>query len=237
MSYCADSKLKAKQAVNKRRKCEEEEKKAGVKRLKTDLTSDLSESSDSENTQKSAVHFSCSSSSSLSSSSSSSSPSSEPNSENELKSHSNNTKLSLLKKEEDEKALRVQSTNSSDSSSVIDRLSPWVDLQATEEHKKAVVKEIGKMITKEEEELVAITQITQLPQQQIPLTCDSVQSSIIGKNPLKGITRPAAVIYTLIINNSSLNFFSLNRVSCRSFSISDTIAVHHPQWQCDRDHR
>lgn len=187
MCYCADSKLKAKQAVNKRRKCEEDEKKGGVKRLKTDATSDLSESSDSENTHKSAVHFLCSSSSSLSSSSSSSSSSSEPNSENELKSRSSNTKINILKKEEDEKPLCVQSTNSNDSSSVIDRLSPWVDLQATQENKKAVIKEISKMITKEEEELVAVTQITQLRSQQISLMCDSVQGSIIGKNPLKGI--------------------------------------------------
>lgn len=193
MCYCADSKLKAKQAVNKRRKCEENEKKDAVKRLKTDMTSDLSESSDSENTHKSTVHFSCSSSSSLSSSSSSSSSSSEPNSENELKSRSSNTKLNILKKEEDEKPLRVQSTNSSDSSSVIDRLSPWVDLQVTEENKKAVVKEIGKMITKEEEELVAVTQITQLPRQQISLMGDSVQGSIIGRNPLKGIMSQATV--------------------------------------------
>lgn len=193
MCYCADSKLKAKQAVNKRRKCEEDEKKDAVKRLKTDMTSDLSESSDSENTHKSTVRFSCSSSSSLSSSSSSSSSSSEPNSENELKSRSSNTKLNILKKEEDEKPLRVQSTNSSDSSSVFDRLSPWVDLQATEENKKAVVKEIGKMITKEEEELVAVTQITQLPRQQISLMGDSVQGSIIGRNPLKGIMSQATV--------------------------------------------
>lgn len=193
MFYCADSKLKVKQAVNKRRKCEEDEKKAGVKRLKTDTTSDLSESSDSENTHKSTVHFSSSSSSSLSSSSSSSSSSSEPNSENELKSRSSNPKLSILKKEEEEKPLRVQSTNNSDSSSVIDRLSPWMDLQATEENKKVAVKEIGKMITKEEEELVAVTQITQLPRHQIPLICDSVQGSIIGKNPLKGIVSQATV--------------------------------------------
>lgn len=157
------------------------------------MTSDLSESSDSENTHKSTVRFSCSSSSSLSSSSSSSSSSSEPNSENELKSRSSETKLNILKKEENEKPLHVQSTNSSDSSSVIDRLSPWVDLQATEENKKAAGKEIGKMITKEEEELVAVTQITQLPRQQIPLMCDSVQGSIIGKNPLKGIMSQATV--------------------------------------------
>lgn len=183
---CTDSKLKAKQAVNKRkRNCEEDEKKAGVKHLRIDVTSDLSESSDSENTHKSTVHFSYSSSLFLSSSSSSSS---EPNSENELKSHSNNTKLNILKK--DEKPLRLQSINISDSATTIDQLSPWVDFQETEQNKKAD-KETGKMITKEEEELVAVTQITQLPQQQIPLMCDSLQGSIIRKNVVKGIMSKA----------------------------------------------
>lgn len=190
--------------MNKRRKGEEDEKKAGVKRLKTDMTSDLSESSDSENAHKSTVHFSCSSSS-LSSSSSSSSSSSEPNSENELKSCGSNTKLNILKKEEEEeeKPLRVLSTNSSDSSSVIDRLSPWVDVKASEENKKAVIKEMSKMITAEEEELVAVTQITQVPRQQISLICESVQGSLIGKHPLKGITSQAAV--NLHHNHSSLS--------------------------------
>uniref|UniRef100_A0A674MWP9 Probable JmjC domain-containing histone demethylation protein 2C n=1 Tax=Takifugu rubripes TaxID=31033 RepID=A0A674MWP9_TAKRU len=179
-----NSKLKAKQAVNKRkRNCEEDEKKAGVKHLRIDITSDLSESSDSENTHKSTVHFSYSSSLFLSSSSSSSSSSSEPNSENDLKSHSNNTKLNILKK--DDKPLRLQSINISDSATTIDQLSPWVDFQETEQNKKAD-KETGKMITKEEEELVAVTQITQLPQQQIPLMCDSLQGSIIRKNIVKG---------------------------------------------------
>lgn len=70
-----------------------------------------------------------------------------------------------------------------------------MDLQATEENKKAVVKEIGKMITKEEEELVAVTQITQLPRQRIPLICDSVQGSIIEKNPLKGMSQATVNIY------------------------------------------
>lgn len=186
---CTDSKLKAKQAVNKRRNCEEDERKAGVKRLRIDVTSDLSESSDSENTHKSTVHFSYSSSSSLASSSSLSSSSSEPNSENELKSHSNNTKLIILKK--DEKPLRLQSINISDSTTTIDQLSPWVDFQETEQNKKAD-KKMGKMITKEEEEeLVAVTQITQLPQQQIPLMCDSLQGSIIRKNIVKGIMSKA----------------------------------------------
>lgn len=184
---CTDSKLKAKQAVDKRkRNCEEDEKKAGVKRLRIDVTSDLSESSDSENTHKSTVHFSYSSSSSLSSSSSSSS--SEPNSENELKSHSNNTKLNILKK--DEKPLRLQSINVSDSATTVDQLSPGVDFQETEQNEKAD-KETGKMITKEEEELVAVTQITQLPQQQIPMMCDSLQGSIIRKNIVKGIMSKA----------------------------------------------
>lgn len=183
---CADSKLKAKQAVNKRRNCEEDEK-ASVKRPKIDVTSDLSESSDSENTHKSNVHVSCSSSSSLSFSSSSSSSSSEPNSENEQKTRRRNTKLNIFKKE-NEKPLRLQSTNISDSTSVVDRLSRLVDFQATEQNMKAV-NEMGEIITKEE--LVAITQITQLPQQQIPLMCDSFQDSAIGKSIVKGIMSQA----------------------------------------------
>lgn len=177
--------------MNKRRKCEEDEK-ACVKRLKIDVTSDLSESSDSEIAHKSNVHVLCSSSSSLSFSSSSSSSSSEPNSENEQKTRNRNTKLNIFKKE-DEKPLLLQSTNISDSTSVIDRLSPLVDFQATEQNKKAV-NEMGKMITKEEE-LVAITQITQLPQQQIPLMCDSFQGSIIGKNIVKGMSQATTKMF------------------------------------------
>lgn len=189
---CTDSKLKAKQAMNKRRNCEEDKKKAGVKRLRIDVTSDLSESSDSENTHKSTVHFSYSSSSSLASSSSSSSSSSEPNSENELKSHSNNTKLNILKK--DEKPLHLQSINISDSTTTIDQLSPWMNFQETVQNKKAD-KKMGKMITKEEEELVAVTQITQLPQQQIPLMCDSLHGSIIRKNIVKGMSKAPAKMF------------------------------------------
>lgn len=184
---CTDSKLKAKQAMNKHRNCEEDEKKSGVKRLRIDGTSDLSESSDSENTHKSTVHFSYSSSS-LASSSSSSSSSSEPNSENELKSHDNNTKVNILKK--DKKPLRLQSIMVGDSATTIDQLSPWVDFQETEQNKKAD-KKMGKVITKEEEELVAVTQITQLPQQQIPLMCDRLQGSIVRKNVVKGIMSKA----------------------------------------------
>lgn len=122
------------------------------------------------------------------SSSSSSSSSSEPNSENELKTRSSDVKPSVVsKKEEDEKPL-MQGTKMNDSSSLIGRLSPWVDLQAAEDSKKGVVKETGKMITKEEEELVAVTQITQSPRQQTPLMSDIVQGSVIesSKNTVKG---------------------------------------------------
>lgn len=93
----------------------------------------------------------------------------------------------VSKKEEDEKPL-LQSTKMNDSSSLIGRLSPWVELQAAEDSKKGVVKETGKMITKEEEELVAVTQITQSPRQQMPLMSDTIQGGIMesSKNTVKG---------------------------------------------------
>ncbi|KAK1882119.1 putative JmjC domain containing histone demethylation protein 2C, partial [Dissostichus eleginoides] len=131
---------KAKQAVNKRRKGEEEEKKASLKRLKTDITSDLSESSDSENP--------------------------------------------LNKREEEEKPL-MPANKMNDSSSLIGRLSPWAELQ--EDTKKGVVKETSKITTKEEEELVAVTQITQSPRQQTPVMPDSLQAGSMesSKNTVK----------------------------------------------------
>ncbi|KAF0024998.1 hypothetical protein F2P81_021879, partial [Scophthalmus maximus] len=60
----------------------------------------------------------------------------------------------ISKMEEDEKPLML-GTKINNSSSLIGRLSPWVELQATEESKKGVVKETGKIIMKEVEELVA----------------------------------------------------------------------------------
>ncbi|XP_052466860.1 probable JmjC domain-containing histone demethylation protein 2C isoform X2 [Carassius gibelio] len=96
------SKNKSKQ-TNKRRKADEEDKKSGLKRLKTE-TSDLSESSDSENSNKRSVDSS-----------------SEHSSENELKCKST-SKVS----EEEEKS---QGSKPVDELSVINRLSPWDEMQ------------------------------------------------------------------------------------------------------------
>lgn len=89
--------------------------------------------------------------------------------------------------EEDEKPL-LQGPKTNDSSSVIGRLSPWAELQATEDVKKSVVKETSKMLSKEDEELVAVTQITQSPRQQTPLMSDVVQGGVLenSKNTVKG---------------------------------------------------
>uniref|UniRef100_A0A3Q3VYN8 Probable JmjC domain-containing histone demethylation protein 2C n=1 Tax=Mola mola TaxID=94237 RepID=A0A3Q3VYN8_MOLML len=161
-----NSKSKVKQAMSKRRKGEEDEKKAGLKRLKTDMTSDLSESSDSENPNNKGT----------------------PNSENELKTRSSDVKSSGVSKTEEDEKLLFQVTKRNDSSTLIGRLSPWVELQAVEDSKKGVVKETGKMITKEEEDLVAVTHITQSPQQQMAL--DTVQGGIIesSKHTMKGLS-------------------------------------------------
>uniref|UniRef100_A0A671SK64 Probable JmjC domain-containing histone demethylation protein 2C n=1 Tax=Sinocyclocheilus anshuiensis TaxID=1608454 RepID=A0A671SK64_9TELE len=96
------SKNKSKQ-TNKRRKAEEEDKKGALKRLKTE-TSDLSESSDSENSNKRSIDSS-----------------SEHSSENELKCKST-SKVS----EEEEKS---QGSKPVDELSVINRLSPWDEMQ------------------------------------------------------------------------------------------------------------
>lgn len=61
-----------------------------------------------------------------------------------------------------------------------------MELHIAEDSKKGMVKETGCIITKEEEELVAVTQITQSPRQQIPLMCDSIQGGIIEKNTVNG---------------------------------------------------
>lgn len=88
--------------------------------------------------------------------------------------------------EEDEKPL-MQGAKMNNNSSLIGRLSPWVELQAAEDGKKGVVKETGKMIMKEVEELVAVTQMTQSPRQQ-SLISDTIQGSILesSKNTVKG---------------------------------------------------
>ncbi|XP_056101841.1 probable JmjC domain-containing histone demethylation protein 2C isoform X2 [Rhinichthys klamathensis goyatoka] len=96
------SKNKSKQ-TNKRRKADEEDKKGSLKRLKTEA-SDLSESSDSENSNKQSVDSS-----------------SEHSSENELK-----CKSTSKVPEEVEKS---QGSKPVDELSVINRLSPWDEMQ------------------------------------------------------------------------------------------------------------
>uniref|UniRef100_A0A8C1DWX5 Probable JmjC domain-containing histone demethylation protein 2C n=2 Tax=Cyprinus carpio TaxID=7962 RepID=A0A8C1DWX5_CYPCA len=96
------SKNKSKQ-TNKRRKADEEDKKGSLKRLKTE-TSDLSESSDSENSNKRSIDSS-----------------SEHCSENELKCKSTS------KVSEEEK--KSQGSKPVDELSVINRLSPWDEMQ------------------------------------------------------------------------------------------------------------
>ncbi|XP_047673644.1 probable JmjC domain-containing histone demethylation protein 2C isoform X1 [Tachysurus fulvidraco] len=90
---------KSKQMVSKRRKAEDEEKKAGLKRIKMEA-SDLSESSDSENSNKRHLDSS-----------------SEPCSENELKS-----KSSLKASEEEENSQSCKDLEEPDANS---RMSPW----------------------------------------------------------------------------------------------------------------
>lgn len=105
ISCVADvSKNKTKQIMNKRRKADEEEKKSGMKRLKTE-TSDLSESSDSENSNKRLLDSS-----------------SEPSSESELKG-----KVALKASEEDEE--KPQSCKTLKEQGAISRLSPWEDIK------------------------------------------------------------------------------------------------------------
>ncbi|XP_060795579.1 probable JmjC domain-containing histone demethylation protein 2C isoform X3 [Neoarius graeffei] len=100
------SRNKSKQLVAKRRKAEDEEKKAGLKRIKMEA-SDLSESSDSENSNKRLLDSS-----------------SEPSSENELKSKS----ISKASEEEEMsqscKALEEPDTNS--------RVSPWEEVSTVD---------------------------------------------------------------------------------------------------------
>uniref|UniRef100_A0A671RWL0 Probable JmjC domain-containing histone demethylation protein 2C n=1 Tax=Sinocyclocheilus anshuiensis TaxID=1608454 RepID=A0A671RWL0_9TELE len=103
--------------TNKRRKADEEDKKGGLKRLKTE-TSDLSESSDSENSNKRSIDSS-----------------SEPSSENELK-----CKSTSKVPEEEEKS---QGSKPVDELSVINRLSPWDEMQ--DKSSKPVAVEVAQL--------------------------------------------------------------------------------------------
>ncbi|TFK11756.1 putative JmjC domain-containing histone demethylation protein 2C [Platysternon megacephalum] len=105
-------KSKNKHFINKRRKPEEDEKKLSMKRLRTDNISDYSESSDSENSNKRLTDSS-----------------SEQNSENE--SRSKNT--SNINGEEG----KSQSSERVEEQTLIDRQSPWDEIQADKNHQDA----------------------------------------------------------------------------------------------------
>nr|XP_048712966.1 probable JmjC domain-containing histone demethylation protein 2C isoform X5 [Caretta caretta] len=105
-------KSKHKHFISKRRKPEEDEKKLSMKRVRTDNISDYSESSDSENSNKRLTDSS-----------------SEQNSENELK--SKNT--SNINGEEG----KSQSSEGVEEQTLIDRQSPWDEIQADKNHQDA----------------------------------------------------------------------------------------------------
>ncbi|TSK14568.1 putative JmjC domain-containing histone demethylation protein 2C [Bagarius yarrelli] len=110
------SKNKSKQVMNKRRKAEDEEKKAGLKRLKMEA-SDLSESSDSENSNKRLLDSS-----------------SEPSSENELK-----NKGILKASEEEEKSQSCKAMEEPDANS---RMSPWEEASTVDQIVKPTAMEV-----------------------------------------------------------------------------------------------
>ncbi|XP_025058374.1 probable JmjC domain-containing histone demethylation protein 2C isoform X3 [Alligator sinensis] len=105
-------KSKNKHFLSKRRKPEEDEKKLSTKRLRTDNISDYSESSDSENSNKRLTDSS-----------------SEQNSENELK--SKNT--SKINGEEG----KSRSSEGGEEQTLIDRQSPWDGIQEDKKHQGA----------------------------------------------------------------------------------------------------
>ncbi|KYO28173.1 hypothetical protein Y1Q_0006910 [Alligator mississippiensis] len=105
-------KSKNKHFLSKRRKPEEDEKKLSMKRLRTDNISDYSESSDSENSNKRLTDSS-----------------SEQNSENELK--SKNT--SKINGEEG----KSRSSEGGEEQTLIDRQSPWDGIQEDKKHQGA----------------------------------------------------------------------------------------------------
>ncbi|XP_017338819.1 probable JmjC domain-containing histone demethylation protein 2C isoform X3 [Ictalurus punctatus] len=110
------SRNKSKQMVSKRRKAEDEEKKAGLKRIKMEA-SDLSESSDSENSNKRLLDSS-----------------SEQSSENELKSKG----ISKAAEEED----KSQSCNALEESEANSRVSPWEEVSKVEKIVKPTAMEV-----------------------------------------------------------------------------------------------
>lgn len=102
--------------VSKRRKAEDEEKKAGLKRIKMEA-SDVSESSDSENSSKRLLDSS-----------------SEPSSENELKSKGISKTNEEEEKSQSCKALEEPDTNS--------RVSPWEEESAEDKIVKPTAMEV-----------------------------------------------------------------------------------------------
>ncbi|XP_049320800.1 probable JmjC domain-containing histone demethylation protein 2C isoform X1 [Astyanax mexicanus] len=119
------SRNKSKQIMSKRRKAEEEEKKSGLKRLKTEA-SDLSESSDSENSNKRLLDSS-----------------SEPSSENELK-----VKSALKASEEDEE--KPQVCKVLEEPAAISRISPWEEIQSVDKSSSKLVTMEGVQTTENE---------------------------------------------------------------------------------------
>ncbi|XP_033004820.1 probable JmjC domain-containing histone demethylation protein 2C isoform X2 [Lacerta agilis] len=106
-----NSKNKSKHFISKRRKPEDDEKKLSMKRQRIDNTSDYSESSDSENSNKRLTDSS-----------------SEQNSENELKSK-NTSKING-------KEGKSQSSDGIEEQTLIDSQSPWHEIQEDKKHQE-----------------------------------------------------------------------------------------------------
>lgn len=109
LSFAESPKTKNKHFLNKRRKPEEDEKKINMKKLRTDNISDYSESSDSEISNKRLTDSS-----------------SEQNSENELKSK-NSSKINGEGKSQ---------TTEGAEQTLTDRQSPWDELQQDKNHEE-----------------------------------------------------------------------------------------------------
>ncbi|MED6285495.1 hypothetical protein CHARACLAT_029907, partial [Characodon lateralis] len=88
--------------------------------------------------------------------------------------------------EDDEKPV-LKGPKMNDTSTLIRCISPWAELQSAEDIKKGALKESGQTLTNEEEELVALTQITQSPLHQTSLIPDMAQSGTLenSKNAVK----------------------------------------------------
>ncbi|KAM8924254.1 putative JmjC domain-containing histone demethylation protein 2C isoform 2-T2 [Pelodytes ibericus] len=125
---------------SKRRKPEEDEKKLIVKRLRTDNISDFSESSDSENSNKRIIDSS-----------------SEQNSENELKSR-NTSKING-------DGGKSQSSEGAEAQTLIDRHSPWDEIQEDKKHQDAERMKSADLQLQEEKTLFLPSEQTALYEQ------------------------------------------------------------------------